>query len=99
MVEASLVIYAEIGVLVIGVIIALQQLRDIKQTRKTELETRQAQLFMQKYNRFNSKAFARADRWPPVPYSFRGQFYILFFGQVIGKTYVLFDCFHIKHYI
>ena len=57
MVEASLVNYAELGVLVIGVIIALQQLRDIKHTRKTELETRQAQLFMQIYNRFNSKAF------------------------------------------
>lgn len=57
MVEASLVNYAELGVLFFGVIIALQQLRDIKHTRKTELETRQAQLFMQIYNRFNSKAF------------------------------------------
>ena len=44
MVEASLVSYAELGVLAIGVIIALQQLRDIKQSRDTELETRQAHL-------------------------------------------------------
>jgi len=45
----------------------LQQLRDIKQTRKTELETRQAQLFMQIYDRFQSSEFQRNDylftRW------------------------------------
>jgi hypothetical protein len=37
MVEASLVNLAELGILAIGVIIALQQLRDIKQTRQTEI--------------------------------------------------------------
>jgi hypothetical protein len=37
MVEASLVNYAELGVLVVGVGIALFQLQDIKETRKAEL--------------------------------------------------------------
>jgi hypothetical protein len=46
MVDASLVVnLAELGVLVVGVVVALQQLNDIKKTRETELETRQAQLF------------------------------------------------------
>jgi hypothetical protein len=45
MVEASIVNLAELGVLVVGVVIGLQQLNDIKQTRELELETRQAQLF------------------------------------------------------
>jgi len=57
MVEASLVNIVELGVLVVGVVIALQQLRDIKQTRETELETRQAQLFMELYNRYSTKEF------------------------------------------
>jgi len=57
MVEASLVNYAELGILAIGIIIALQQLRDIKKTREIELETRQAQLFMQIYDRFNDREF------------------------------------------
>ncbi len=46
MVEASLLNYAELGVLVVGIVIALQQFRDIKETRETELETRQAQLIL-----------------------------------------------------
>ncbi|MCW4019922.1 MAG: hypothetical protein NWF14_01645 [Candidatus Bathyarchaeota archaeon] len=46
MVEASLVNLVELGVLVVGVVIALQQLRDIQQTRQTEL-------FMSLYNRFS----------------------------------------------
>lgn len=46
MVEASLVYLAELGVLVVGVVIALQQLNDIKKTREIELETRKIQLFM-----------------------------------------------------
>ena len=47
MVEASLVNLAELGVLVIGVIITLRQLNDIKQTREEELESMQTQLQMQ----------------------------------------------------
>lgn len=50
MVEASLVNLVELGVLVVGVIIALQQLRDIKQTRQTEL-------FMSLYNRFSETEY------------------------------------------
>ena len=45
MVEASLVNFAELGVLTVGVVVALQQLRDLKKTREIELETRQAQIF------------------------------------------------------
>jgi hypothetical protein len=51
MIEASLVNFAELVVLTVGVVIALQQLRDIKNTREIELETRQAQLFMQIFGR------------------------------------------------
>jgi hypothetical protein len=40
MVEASLVNFAELGVLVVGVVVALRQLRDIKQTRQAELYMR-----------------------------------------------------------
>ena len=58
MVEASLVNLAELGVLTVGVIITLQQLRDIKQTRENELETRQAQLFMQVWQQYNSVEYA-----------------------------------------
>ena len=58
MVEASLVNFAELVVLTVGVVIALQQLRDIKQTRETELETRQAQLFMQVWQQYNSVEYA-----------------------------------------
>jgi len=58
MVEASLVNLAELGVLVVGVVIALFQLRDIKQTRETELETRQAQLYMSLLDRWNTKEFS-----------------------------------------
>jgi hypothetical protein len=72
MVEASLVNYAELGILAIGIIIALQQLRDIKKTREIELETRQAQLFMQIYDRFNDREFweyfteLRSHTWDDV---------------------------------
>ena len=47
--------------IIVGVIIALQQLGDIKQTRETELETRQAQLFMNIYNQgFTNPQFLEA---------------------------------------
>jgi len=51
--------YAELAVLAVGVVIALQQLRDIKQTRQTELETRQAQLFMGLLDTLRSPEFRR----------------------------------------
>jgi len=57
MVDASLVNFAELGVLTVGVVVALQQLRDIKKTREVELETRQARLFMEIYNHFNAQDF------------------------------------------
>ena len=57
MIDAGLVNLAELGVLVIGVVIALQQLRDIKQTRVTELETRQAQLFSVLLDRMDNAEF------------------------------------------
>jgi hypothetical protein len=41
--------------IIVGVIIALIELRNMRQTRQTELETRQAQLFMQLYNRFSDQ--------------------------------------------
>ena len=50
MVEASLINLVELGVLVVGVVIALQQLRDIQQTRQTEL-------FMTLYNRFSETEY------------------------------------------
>ena len=59
MVEASLVNLAELGVLVVGVVIALLLLRDIKETRETELETRQAQLYMSLLDRWNTKEFSK----------------------------------------
>jgi hypothetical protein len=59
MVEASLVNLAELGVLIVGVVIALRQLNDIKETRKIELETRQASLFMQLYNKWSDPEFAK----------------------------------------
>jgi hypothetical protein len=65
MVDASLVVnLVELGVLVVGVIVALLQLRDIKQTRETELETRQAQLYMQFLDTFNNKEFT--EQWLDV---------------------------------
>ena len=51
MVEASLVNTVQTVGILVGIAIALWQLRDIKQTRETELETRQAQLFMQIFGR------------------------------------------------
>ena len=50
---------AETLAIVIGVIIALQQLRDIKGTREIELETRQVQLLMQLYSRLYDKEFQK----------------------------------------
>ena len=52
MVEASLVNLAELGVLVVGVVIALFQLQGIKKTR-------QAELFMPIYSRFQEKEFSK----------------------------------------
>ena len=46
MVETSMVNFLELGVLVVGVVIALQQLNDIKRTRETETETRQADFLL-----------------------------------------------------
>ena len=66
MVEASLVNYAELAILAVGVVIALIQLNNISRTRKTELETRQAQLLMQIYDRWNEK-----DWWYNVSLVFR----------------------------
>ena len=55
MVDATLVNLAELGVLVAGVVIALQQLNDIKKTRESELETRQIQLFTQVHDKLSSE--------------------------------------------
>ena len=55
MVEASLVNFAELGVLTVGVVVALQQLRDLKKTREIELETRQAQIFWNTIDKAYSK--------------------------------------------
>ena len=55
MVEASLVNFAELGVLTVGVVVALQQLRDLKKTREIELETRQAQIFWNTIDKAFSK--------------------------------------------
>jgi len=55
MVEASLVNFAELGVLTVGVVVALQQLRDLKKTREIELETRQTQIFWNTIDKANSK--------------------------------------------
>ena len=55
MVEASLVNLAELGVLTVGVVVALPKLRDLKKTREIELETRQAQLFWHAIDKFTSK--------------------------------------------
>ena len=59
MVEASLVNLVELGVLVVGVVIAIFQLRDIKETRETELDTRQAQLYIQIFNHMIGPDFLR----------------------------------------
>ena len=59
MVEASIVNLNELGVLVFGVIVALQQLRDIKEIRETELETRQIQFCWQALERVHNKFATR----------------------------------------
>lgn len=60
MVEASLVNFAELGVLLVGIVIALFQLQGIK-------ETRQAELFMHIYetekNHENSVRWFKLDSW------------------------------------
>jgi hypothetical protein len=59
MVDTSLVVnLAELVVLIVGVVIAIQQLGDIKKTREMELETRQAQLYMSLLDRWNTKEFS-----------------------------------------
>ena len=64
MVEASLVNIAELGVLVVGVVIALQQLNDIKKTRETELETRQIQILMDIFDKSSTVEFHKG--WTDV---------------------------------
>ena len=59
MVEASLVNLAELIVLVVGVVIALQQLNDIKRTRETELETRQIQILMDIFDKCSKVEFQK----------------------------------------
>jgi hypothetical protein len=60
MVEASLVNLAELGVLLVGVVLALQQLRDIKETRQTELETRQIETYLEWMRRVQNKEWMMA---------------------------------------
>jgi ABC-type multidrug transport system fused ATPase/permease subunit len=56
MVETSLMLnMLQTGAILIGVFIALMEIRHMRQTRETELETRQAQLFMQLYTRFSEE--------------------------------------------
>ena len=43
-----------------GIVLALMELRHLKEQRKTELDTRQAQLFMQIYEPFHSREFQLA---------------------------------------
>ena len=43
--------------IVVGIVLALMELRHLREQRKTELDTRQAQLFMQVYSPFASKEF------------------------------------------
>jgi len=59
LVEASLVNYAELAVLAVGVAIALIQLNNISRTRETELETRQIQFCWQALERVHNKEFMR----------------------------------------
>ena len=42
-----------------GIILALVELRQMREQRRIELDTRQAQLFMQIYNPFTTKEFQR----------------------------------------
>jgi len=52
---------AQTGAILVGVALAVMELRHMRQTRETELETRQAQLFKQIYDRFESSEFQRND--------------------------------------
>jgi len=52
---------AQTGAILVGVALTVMDLRHMRQTRDTELETRQAQLFMQIYDRFESSEFQRND--------------------------------------
>jgi hypothetical protein len=67
MIDSSLVNLAELGVLVVGVVLALQQLRDIKETRQTELETRQIETYLDWMRRVQNKEWIMA--WADVRYS------------------------------
>jgi hypothetical protein len=62
MVEASIVNLAELGVLVVGVVIALQQLNDIKRTRETETETRQADFLLRQTQLITDNDFQKSWR-------------------------------------
>ena len=46
--------------IVVGIVLALMELRHMREERKIELETRQAQLFMQVYDRFSDTDFAES---------------------------------------
>ena len=59
MVEVGLILnISQTVAILVGVILALMELRHVRQTRDMELETRQAQLFMQLYDRFSQAEFA-----------------------------------------
>ena len=60
MVEASLVNLAELVVLVVGIVVALQQLDDIKKTKELELETRQANFLTNQTQIFMGPEFYKA---------------------------------------
>jgi hypothetical protein len=62
MVEASIVNIVELGVLVVGVVIALQQLNDIKRTRETEIETRQADFLLRQTQLITDNDFQKSWR-------------------------------------
>ena len=52
--------------IIVGVIIAVMELRHMRRARDTEVETRQAQLFMQIYDRFNETEFT--TQWNEIMY-------------------------------
>jgi len=56
------------GSLVLAAANSIWMSRQTQQTRKRELETRQAQLFMQIYDRFNDKEFQK--QWAEIMYIF-----------------------------
>ena len=58
-VEISAIITAA-GVLV-GIVLAYSELRSLRKQRETDVETRQAQLFMQLYDRYQSEEVQRSE--------------------------------------